>query len=272
MNRLANASSRSTRLHDLRADEDDDRCEVDPGKKARGERERPVRREEAQRASEVAERQFGDLPQQGGYQSRVRGNATAHPTPRQRPVHQIEKDIAEEQPGERREERQGDGYNRPEAGLSERARQRGDAVGQTERGHGQGGDAGEEGGGLEMAAQERAPGRPSEGGGERQLQRVADRRRGKDRSNDPEAKRDSTALHELTRDSRLLRGSRGVDLANDLDDLTLRPIRPVDESEHTDDEREQRDEPEEDLVGDGAREEGTIVGEEAFQNGAGARD
>jgi len=256
----------------LRADEDDDRCEVDPRKKARREGKRPVRREQAQRASEVAERQLGDLPQQGGYQSRARGNATAHPTPRQRPVHQVEKDIAEEEPGERREERQGDGYNRPEAGLSERARKRRDAVGQTERGHRQGGDAGEEGGGLEMAAQECAPALPAENARERELQRVADGRGGENGANHPKAERDRTALHELTRDSRLLRGSRWVDLANDPDDLTLRLIRPVDECEHADDEREQRDEPEEDLVGDGAREERTIVGEEAFQNGAGARD
>src|SRR2546430_13124722 len=48
--RSANASSRSTRLHDLRAKQDDDRCDVDPGKKSSRERERPVRREQGERS------------------------------------------------------------------------------------------------------------------------------------------------------------------------------------------------------------------------------
>src|SRR2546428_2822545 len=272
MTRLANASSRSTRLHDLRADEDDDRCEVDPGKKACGEGERTVRREQAESPSEVAERQLGDLPQQGRYQRGARGNATGHAAPGQRPVHQVEEDIAEEESGKRRQERQREGHDASEPSLHERARKRRDAIRQAERGHRQGGDAGKEGGGLEMAAQECAPTFASEDGGERQLQRVADRRGREDRANDPEAERDRAALHELTCDPRLLRGRRWIDLADDLDDLALRAIRSVDESEHPDDEREQWDEPEEDLVGDGAREEGTIVGEEAFQYGAAARD
>jgi hypothetical protein len=59
---------------------------------------------------------------------------------------------------------------------------------------------------------------------------------------------------------------------DDLHDLALGSLRPIDESEDADQEREQGDEPEEDLIRDGSGEEGTLVVEEAFQNGAGARD
>src|SRR5207249_2400266 len=94
MKRLANASSRSTRLYDLRADQDDDRCEVDPGKKARGEGEWAIRREQAERAGEVAERQLGDLPQQGRYQSGSGHHATAYPPAWKRAVDQREEHVA----------------------------------------------------------------------------------------------------------------------------------------------------------------------------------
>src|SRR5207245_4859605 len=133
-----------------------------------------------------------------------------------------------------------------------------DAIGEAERGQRRGGDAGKEGGGLEMAAQECAPTFASEDGGERQLQRVADRRGREDRANDPEAERDRAALHELTCDPRLLRGRRWIDLADDLDDLALRAMRSVDEFEHTDAQGEQWGEHDDEQEGGRARENGAV--------------
>src|SRR5437899_1350580 len=104
MNRLANASSRSTRLYDLRAEQDDDRCDVDPGKKPCRERERPVRREQGERSREVAERQLGDLPQHGRYQCALRRRSPRRPVARDDAVHDEEKDEAGEKARERREE------------------------------------------------------------------------------------------------------------------------------------------------------------------------
>ena len=123
-----------------------------------------------------------------------------------------------------------------------------------------------------MSSKERAPPLTAEDDGKGELERVADRGGREQRPDDPKAKRDRAALYELARDPGLLRGRRWIDLADDLPDLALGPVRPVDESERADQEREQRDEPEEDLVRDGARQEGTLVGEEALQNGAEARD
>ena len=99
-----------------------------------------------------------------------------------------------------------------------------------------------------------------------------DRRRGEDGPDHPEAERERAPLHELARDARLLRGGRGVDLAEDLDELALRAIRSVDEAEHADDEREQRNEPEEDLVGERAGEERAFVGDKPSDDPAAARE
>src|SRR5919201_1487091 len=100
MNRLANASSRSTRLHDLRAKQDDERRDVDPGEKPGRERERAVRREQGQRPREVAERQFGALPQHGRYHRRFGRGSARRPSPGDRAVDDEEEDEAGDEPSE----------------------------------------------------------------------------------------------------------------------------------------------------------------------------
>src|SRR5437879_11888083 len=102
MNRLANASSRSTRLYDLRAEQDDDRCDVDPGKKPRRERERPVRREQGERSGEVAERKLGNLPQHGRYQGAVCRDPPRWPVPGDDAIDDEEEDEADREAGKRR--------------------------------------------------------------------------------------------------------------------------------------------------------------------------
>jgi hypothetical protein len=74
------------------------------------------------------------------------------------------------------------------------------------------------------------------------------------------------------RDAGLLRGGRGVNVAKDRDEIALRPIRAIDEGEDTDEQGEKRDEPEEDLIGDRAGEEGAIVVREALDDRAAARN
>src|SRR5438132_8088779 len=91
--RLASASSRSTRFHDLRADEDDDRRQVDPREQAGGEREGTVYGEEPERPGEIGECQLGDLPQHGRYQRGLRGHPDRRPAPRQDAVDEEEEDV-----------------------------------------------------------------------------------------------------------------------------------------------------------------------------------
>ena len=74
------------------------------------------------------------------------------------------------------------------------------------------------------------------------------------------------------RDPGLLRGGRGVDVANDLDQIALGAICTVDERQDADEEREKRDEREEDLVRDRAREERAVVLSEALDDRAAARN
>jgi len=81
----------------------------------------------------------------------------------------------------------------------------------------------------------------------------------KERADEPEAEGECPAVHELARDPGLLRARRRVDLANELHELALRPVRAVHEAEDADEKREQRDEREEDLVGDRAGEERAVV-------------
>src|SRR5436190_4750495 len=108
MTRLANASSRSTRLYDLRAEQDDERCDIDPGKKPRRERERPVGREQRERSGEVAERQLGDLPQHGGYQGPFGRRTPRRPATRDGAIDNEEEDEADDKAGERRQEANAD--------------------------------------------------------------------------------------------------------------------------------------------------------------------
>jgi len=76
-------------------------------------------------------------------------------------------------------------------------------------------------------------------------------------------------------DPRFLRGGRGVDAPEDLDQIALRAVGPVGERQDADKEREQRDQREEDLIRDRAGEEGAVVvgeardGRPAARNGAG---
>jgi len=73
-------------------------------------------------------------------------------------------------------------------------------------------------------------------------------------------------------DAGLLRGCRGVDVAQDLDQIAFGAIRPVDEREDADEKREQRDEREKDLVGDRACEESAVVVGKANDDGSSARN
>jgi hypothetical protein len=73
------------------------------------------------------------------------------------------------------------------------------------------------------------------------------------------------------RDARLLRGGRGVDVAKDVDEILLGAIRAEGEREDADEQREEWDQREEDLVGDGASEETAIVVGEALDECSAAR-
>ena len=73
-------------------------------------------------------------------------------------------------------------------------------------------------------------------------------------------------------DADLLLGGRGVNVAKDLDEILLGALGPVDEGEDADEQREKRDQREEDLVRDRAREERAIVVREALDDGSAARN
>ena len=74
------------------------------------------------------------------------------------------------------------------------------------------------------------------------------------------------------RDPGLLLRRRGVDVAEDLDEVLLGALRAEREGENANKQREERDEREEDLVGDGAGVEGAIVLSEALDDRAAARN
>jgi hypothetical protein len=93
-----------------------------------------------------------------------------------------------------------------------------------------------------------------------------------ERAEDTDAQRDRTAVDELARDPRLLRRRRRVDVPDELDELLLRALGAVDESEDPDDERQKRDGGEEELERDRAREEGTFVVREGGGDGARVAD
>ena len=73
-------------------------------------------------------------------------------------------------------------------------------------------------------------------------------------------------------DASLLGGGRRVDVAKDLDEIALGAIRAVRESENADEQREERYQREEDLVGDRASEEGAIVLSEGQDDRSNARN
>jgi len=70
----------------------------------------------------------------------------------------------------------------------------------------------------------------------------------------------------------LLLGCRRVDVPNDLDEILLGALGPVDEGEDADEQREKRDQREEELVRDRAGEERAIVVREALDGGSAARN
>jgi len=74
------------------------------------------------------------------------------------------------------------------------------------------------------------------------------------------------------RDTRLLRGGRGVEVAKDLDEIAFCPIWAVRECEYADEQRQKWDQREEDLVGDRTGEERTIVFREAQDDRSAARN
>jgi len=74
------------------------------------------------------------------------------------------------------------------------------------------------------------------------------------------------------RDAGLLRGCRGVDVAEDLDEIALGPILAVHEGEDADEQRKEWDQRKEHLVRDRAGEEGAIVVREALDDRSAARD
>src|SRR5256886_6144302 len=180
MNRLANASSRSTRLHDLRAKQDDDRCDVDPGKKSSRERERPVRREQGERSREVAERQLGDLPEHGRYERGPRRYRARGPSSRDRPVHNEEEDEADDKAGERREQAHAYPHQLSEPRPDEDPGYRRGSEREPERDDRQHGEDGHERGRLEVTAHERPSTLTTQHQRERTIQRTVDRHSRKD--------------------------------------------------------------------------------------------
>src|SRR5206468_10431444 len=109
-------------------------------------------------------------------------------------------------------------------------------------------DAADERERLDLATHEPALPTGAEDGRERLVERTVDRAGGEDRSDDAEAQVDRAAVDELPCDTRLLCRRPRIDVADELNELLLRPLRPVDEAKDADDEREERDEREEQLV------------------------
>src|SRR5437867_1495764 len=125
MNRLANASSRSTLFEHLRADQDDERPEVDPCQEAGGDRKRPVGGERPERPGEGAQRQIGNLPLQGGHPSRLRRDPVGGASTRERAVDDVEEEEADDEPEDRGKRPPRDGDRRARGGWGdERARER----------------------------------------------------------------------------------------------------------------------------------------------------
>ena len=123
-----------------------------------------------------------------------------------------------------------------------------------------------------MAADEAAFAARPEDDREGLVECAMDRAGGKHRTDDANAERKTAALHELTDDAGLLRGRGRIDVSNELPELLLRALGPVDETEDADDEREQREDREEQLEGDGSGEERAFVSAEGGGDGARVAD
>src|SRR5438105_1369950 len=267
--RLARASSRSSipSLQDLRPDEDDHRRHVDPGQEAGGESERTVGLEDTERAREEAERDLGDLPEHGRYQGRAAGRAPVDPAPGRQPEHQVEEPESAGEPDGRRHELEQQAQA-PHAAGGEGLRGGLHAEAHRERSNGEDDHETDERQAVQPVPHERALALAPEDVRHRRVDRPEDRRHGEECADKAEAERERPTLDELADEPGLLARGRGQQAANDGHELGLRALGAIDEAEDADDQGQQRDEREEDLVGDRAGEERTVVGEERADHAA----
>src|SRR5688572_26759914 len=93
-----------------------------------------------------------------------------------------------------------------------------------------------------------------------------------DRADDTHTQGDAAALDELVDDLGLLHRRGGIERADQLPELLLRTFGVEDESQDTRDQRQDRDRREEQLEGDRAGEEGTLVIRERRNDGARVAD
>src|SRR5438309_3155720 len=271
MNRLANASSRSTSLYDLRTKQDDDCCDVDPGEEPCRERERPVGREQGERSREVAERQLGDLPQHGRYQRALDRGSPRRPVSRDDPVDDVEKNEADREAGEWREQPHSDPDDATETRADQSVGYRRRAEREAERDERKDRERGDETRGLEVSADEAPSAFPPQDHRERAIERAVDRHRREDGPDHADGEGEGASLYQLVGDARLLGGGRGIDVAKDLDEIVLGSVRAVREGQDADEEGEERDQSKEDLVRDRAGEKRAIVCGEAHDDGSAAR-
>ena len=143
----------------------------------------------------------------------------------------------------------------PETGRDERAFRGQGEVRHGDRHDGQERDATDERECFSVAAHEPPLAAGAEDGREDFVQRAVYRAGRQEGPEDPDTQRDRAAVDELARDPRLLRRRGRIDVADELDELLLRPLRAVDESEDADDQREERDGRKEQLERDRAGEE-----------------
>src|SRR5207248_10322388 len=261
--RLARASSRSSipSLQDLRPDEDDHRRHVDPGQEPGGERERTVGLEDTERAREEAERDLGDLPEHGRYQRRAAGRAPLDASAGCQPEHEVEEPEAHGEPDGRRHELEQQAETPHPAG-GESLRGGLDAEAHRERSDSQNDHETDEGQGVQAVPHERSLALASEDVRHRRIDRTEDRRHGEQCADQAEAEREGSPFDELADQPGLLTGGGRQQSANDGHELRLCALGAIDEAEDADDQGQERDEREEDLVGDRAGEERPVVGEE----------
>src|SRR5262249_27366992 len=119
------------------------------------------------------------------------------------------------------------------------------------------------------AADERALVAATEHGGEGEVERRVDRRRAEQRPDQPQPQRQRATLDQVADDAQLLLRRRRIDLADELRQAAGRALVAEDEAEDTHHQREERDESEEDLVGERAREERTVIFDERARDADG---
>jgi len=90
------------------------------------------------------------------------------------------------------------------------------------------------------------------------------------RSDHTDGQGERSPIHELAGDPRLLSGRGWIDIADELHELTLRAVGTEEEGQNAYQQRQQRDQREEQLIRDAAREESALVVRERGGDGAGA--